>query len=63
MYFTHMYESRTMKPIEIIFRRHEEGWAKGVKVNQSTLYKYMEKSQWNPFVQLIYATKKWGSDY
>jgi hypothetical protein len=26
--------------------------------DQSTLYAYMEISQWNPFVQLIYANEK-----
>jgi hypothetical protein len=28
--------------------------------DQSTLYAYMEISQWNPFVQLIYTIKKSG---
>jgi hypothetical protein len=28
-----------------------------LNIDQSTLYMYMKMSQWNPFVQLIYANK------
>jgi hypothetical protein len=30
----------------------------GGEFDQSVLYAYMEISQWNPFVQLIYVNKK-----
>jgi hypothetical protein len=29
------------------------------ELDESTLYAYIEISQWNSFVQLIYANKKW----
>jgi hypothetical protein len=31
---------------------------KGDEFDQNTLYAYIEISQWNSFVQLIYASKK-----
>jgi hypothetical protein len=52
--------NRTLKPVEIVLRRWEGG-----EFDQDRSYAYVKISQWNYFVQLIYANKNgkkfsWG---
>jgi hypothetical protein len=55
-YFISMYENRTMKPVEIVLRRgSEKERDRGCEFDWGTLYACVEVSQWNHFVQLIYA--------
>jgi hypothetical protein len=56
-YFIPMYEYRTMKPVEIVLRT-EKGWwreIEGHEFDLDILYVWVEVSQWNPFVQLVYT--------
>jgi hypothetical protein len=43
-----------MKSIKVCLEKH----IRGGKFDQGTLYAGMEISQWNPFVQLIYANTR-----
>jgi hypothetical protein len=48
-----------MKHIKTVLRRKEERWEGNgeSEFGQSTLDAYMEMSQWNPSLQLIYDSK------
>jgi hypothetical protein len=54
-----------MRLTRVVLRGNKvmRGVIRGGEFNQGTLYAYMEISQWNPFVQLIYTNKKWEKFY
>jgi hypothetical protein len=56
-YFMPMYEYRTTKPVEIVFRTGDGWWGEieGHEFDLDILYVWVEVSQWNSFVQLIYT--------
>jgi hypothetical protein len=55
MYFLHIYEFGTLKPVEVILRKRKERGRIMEEMNQGIFYTYMEMK---PPILLLYTNKK-----